>query len=519
MIEHAGRTLDIKVNKFIYCLISVFGVGIIMHGYAFFNMLYNTDSMLIYQNDDEWMFGLGRFMMPVYEKIRGRYYPPAVVGFLALFFIAVSVYLIIKMFKIEDNLIIFMICMIYVSNFLVRNLFEQFMHDADAYMFSLMLATIGVYFWERYKFGFILSIPCFVASIGLYQAYLQVGVTLFILLAIQRLVRNEEYKGVIKRFLLQMTGMLLSIALYYVLARLAQWIKGIASNENMNSIGAAFKGSGLLSILSLVGRMYLDVFKNVFTQTGHWNFVKQLVIAVILIYTIAISISMLRHSAVVKANKIVIALFVLILPAGMECVYIMSNGFFHSLMRFPMYIVFSMCVMISLKYWDRSGIMLKNNVRRVLSILLLFIFLDSFIAAGVQYLHKDFVWQTTLFDMTRIIDRLEQTEGYEPGKPVVFVGDIEKSSLHLYRPDYYEERGSHIHFATSYYRLYERYFRDLLAYPIWILSREEAVEMEKLPEVEEMHSFPHKDCIREINDIFVVKVSDEKLEIYGQPGE
>ncbi len=510
-------------NKFIFTLLCVFGFGLIAHGYAFFNMLYNTDSMLIYQNDDEWMLGLGRFMMPIYEKIRGRYYPPSVVGFLALLFISVSLYLFFEMFEVEDRVVITLICMIFASNFLVRNLFEQFMHDADAYMFSLMLATIGVFAWDRFRYGFAVSFVCFVCSIGLYQAYLQAGITLFILLAIRRLLSDEDNFKVIKCFLSQMLIMLAAISTYYFLAKLAQRVTGVAANNNMNSIGAAFHTDGIGNLIKLIGKMYVDVFYTAFTQSGHLNTLKLFAVVIVLFTALILSGICLRRTDIKKKNKLTIILLFLILPAGMECIYVISNGFFHSLMRFSMYFVFGICIIIIYDFFSKKNNIIKNkifgigkNINKILCILIIFIFVDNVICAGNQYLQKDMIWQSTMFNMTRIIDRLEQTDGYEPGKPVVFIGDMEKAAFNMERPDFYVHRGSHVHFTTSYYRLYERYFQKLLGYPIWILPREDAVAIEQNPETADMPPFPGDGCIKEVDGVFVVKMSDVKLEVYGQ---
>ena len=99
---------------------------------------------------------------------------------------------------------------------------------------------------------------------------------------------------------------------------------------------------------------------------------------------------------------------------------------------------------------------------------------------------------------------------------LLFIGDMEKAAFNMERPDFYVHRGSHVHFTTSYYRLYERYFQKLLGYPIWILPREDAVAIEQNPETADMPPFPGDGCIKEVDGVFVVKMSDVKLEVYGQ---
>ena len=60
---------------------------------------------------------------------------------------------------------------------------------------------------------------------------------------------------------------------------------------------------------------------------------------------------------------------------------------------------------------------------------------DRGIYANQIYLKKDLEYDTTLSVMTRVVDRIEQVEGYIPGEtPVKFLGDIQRSKLAMTRP-------------------------------------------------------------------------------------
>ena len=511
MGKNYGKEEYGNIKEFMYVLVCTIGWGFLIHGYGFFNMIYSMDSMLVYQNDDAFQFGLGRFMVPFYARLRGRYYPPSVIGVLALTYIAVSTYLIIRMFRISDKFLILFICAIMSTNKVVIFLVADFICFMDVQLLSLMLMVIGVYLVRNYKWGLIAFIPLCVVSLGLYQAYFQVGVTLFLSLAIYDLAHNRKAGEVIKNFILQMIAMLAGIVLYMFTMKLVNRYMGMNTSNGANAVGAAFRRRSMNDVVKLATGMYLDFCKNIIDQGGNYKYVKGIAITIILITAFVLFMRYLKSREISKMNIVLILAAFVILPAGMTCVYIGSNGYYHDLMRYSHYIVYSLALAVIYKCSD------KKNLERMVYALLVFFIIDNMVGAGNQYLHKDMIYQTTMFNMTRIIDRLEQTEGYEPGKPVIFAGDIEISSMNYVRDDYFRMSGTHFYSSVTYYRLYERYFQKLLGYPIWILPREDAVEMEKNPEVDKMPVFPAKDSIKEIDGVFVIKVSDVKLEIFGQP--
>ncbi|MCR5233025.1 MAG: glucosyltransferase domain-containing protein [Lachnospiraceae bacterium] len=499
-----------KFKDFIFILLCTWGLGILVHGYRFYNLIYSMDSMLVFQNDDPLQFGLGRFMVPLFAQFRGRYYPPSVIGIVSLTFIAVSVYLITRMFDITNRYLIVAMCAVMATNSLVIALMSDYICFSDIQLCALVLIVTGVYLTRQYKYGWLGFIPLCIMSMGLYQAYLQVGVTLFIALALYDLARNKEARKVIAVFLFQMIVILAAGGLYYLTVNIVNANVGIPIYEDANSIGAAFKFNGLRDVFGLVTNMYRECISSVLDQGGNYRYVKGIIIIAVLLSALILLVKYLYNKRTRKINSILIIIGLIILPAGMTCVYVVSNGYYHILMRYSHYIVYSLAIAVVDRLINRIAI------KRIMYSLLVFVVIDNMVAAGNQYIHKDMIYQSTMFNMTRIIDRLEQTEGYEPGKPVVFAGDIEHAPLNYERDDYYRMTGSHFYTSLCYYSLYERYFQKLLGYPIWVLPRDTALEIERKPEVEMMPVFPAEGCIKQVDDVFVVKISNVKMEVYGQ---
>ena len=70
--------------KFISIITTIF--MFMSHGYVYFNQIFSHDSMkIIYWGD--WLLydtvEIGRYIIPLYLLIRGKYYPPFIIGILS----------------------------------------------------------------------------------------------------------------------------------------------------------------------------------------------------------------------------------------------------------------------------------------------------------------------------------------------------------------------------------------------------------------------------------------------------
>lgn len=93
-------------DKVLICrtLLFTFIIGLIAHGYAFFNGLFSHDSLKVYPDKNEiiWHISLGRFLQEPYRICRGELAAPWLIGLMSLLWISVTAYLIIKLLKIKQ---------------------------------------------------------------------------------------------------------------------------------------------------------------------------------------------------------------------------------------------------------------------------------------------------------------------------------------------------------------------------------------------------------------------------------
>lgn len=161
--------------------------GFAAHGMALFNKYCLHD-------DIPGLFGigatynLGRWFLGVMGSVfsvfsgSGHFSTPLPHGFLSFFCIAISLYLIVNLLDIKRPLLLVCLSGIFVCFPMLAGLFG-YMFTAPYYMIGLMLGVFGVWVILKYRKWYFLIIGalCVACSVGTYQAYLPVYLTIMLL--------------------------------------------------------------------------------------------------------------------------------------------------------------------------------------------------------------------------------------------------------------------------------------------------------------------------------------------------
>ena len=145
----------------------------------------------------------------------------------------------------------------------------------------------------------------------------------------------------------------------------------------------------------------------------------------------------------------------------------------------------------------------------VLPLAVLTLLFDRGIYANQMYLKKDLEYDATLSVMTRVVDRIEQVEGYIPGEtPVKFLGDIQRSKLAMTRPAFAHLgslTGTEENYAITYGDTFWMYLEDVMGYPIKRFRETKNEEQERV--TDDMPCFPDKDSVQMVDGVVFVKLT------------
>ena len=156
------------------------------HGFRFLAPNFSDDSLLISQTENtDWQISLGRFMQPIYWRIRGDIPVPSVIGFLSYFFLACATCVVCSLLGLTRRSSLLMLCMALTGNatFAIAN--SSYISWTDVYMLSFLCCALCVYVTAKYRFGFLGGVLILFAGLGLYQSYLETAIVLFLLVLIR----------------------------------------------------------------------------------------------------------------------------------------------------------------------------------------------------------------------------------------------------------------------------------------------------------------------------------------------
>ena len=499
------KILDKKLLKTIS--IETIILMLIAHGFVYFNIMFSHDSISVfhggYYGDS---IGIGRFLIPVWNYIRGEYYPPYLIGVLSIIiFIAIN-YFVIKIFDIKDKGLILAICGIFTTCVSYTLLNATYINYSDMYAFSILLNVLAIFLMRRKDRISILAILLLFISLGLYQAYIGITIGFSIILLIIDLLNKEEAKKVIKKGIIYVVQIVISLFLYYIAVKLIPRFTHIELETYYNSVSNFGNFGGFKNFIKIILGTYTNFFNTLIVSKTFHRTIVTVINGILLLLFLFIFIKKIITSKLKGSQIILLILLLLVLPFGFNIIYFMSNGIVHELMYYPIFtsFIFILYILQNIK---------NEKIMYFVYFLLLVSISSNIFYANQVYEKKMLEFESTKLVMNRIINRIEEIPEYEPGKtPIFFVGELNKGPIKVKKDKFdYKQVGSFTYYATTYPQTYYRFIYYYLGYPINLYDNDDAVEKtaeyRKNPEVKEMGVFPASDSVKMIDGTIVVKLS------------
>lgn len=507
--KNDGRQFRSNKEKLTFAVIFTAIWGLVAHGYCYFNMSFSHDSMYIFQNDVEWQISIGRFLHPLYFELRGHIFTPWLVGALSLLFIGLAVYFVCRLLNTENKLGMCLISGIMTVNATITLLNATYIHDIDIYALSLLLAVLAVYVCRNCKYGvFTAMLLCFM-SLGLYQSFFQVSIVLFMILAVKDILLEKSFRETFHDGLKAIAMLLGGLVLYYVVLKLVLAATGIQLSNSDNGLANVGKVGGISAVFGMIAdtyRMVIEHFLN--PRIYHCRIIG--VLNVLMALAAAFFIVCIAAAKKIRGKELLLLLALLILmPFGMNIICFISQGAAHDLTVYSFFFAYLLLYVVA-EIWTECGQNRKKIIGCIVPLALAVVIFNSIVFSNQLYLKKDLEFKNTMQTMNRIVDRMEETEGYVLGEtPVVIIGELDDSPMVVPREGFaVSGTGTHFNISLTYYKTYEKYFDYVAGYPVNLLDMSEAQEWMEKNEVQEMPCFPDMGACRMIDGTMVIKVSE-----------
>ena len=494
---------ELKRNAILVLLTTVV-CSFAAHGFLFTNELFSHDSISYFTyatGSFSFYTSIGRFVIPVYELIKGDVAAPWLIGILFILWMTLTSLVVTQLLKIRSTIGMILTSGLLCTNITLTLTGATYIYCMDEYAFALFSAVTAAWFFTRGRWWILPGIAALVLSLAVYQAYFTVAACFCFLVILQRLVRGDRCKTVFLAGIQYLILLAVSFLTYYGVWTLICQSTGIAKRRVEESLLA---GGGLEQIVSLVKDANSEYLRFLFDSSGVLGHLMVLVHALLLVWLVWKLISALLSKTLFWGNKVLLLVLICLIPTAFNSASILLAGSATQLMTFAWELPYLLLV-LCLDPVEKNS---RTAILRIASVVLLCCVLwQHTVYANQVYMKKELDHSATVALASRIIDRIELTEGYIPGEtPVAFVGRLDRNTYLNHGRDEFAELDHTVGLWSDYSATYNlgRYLTDYLNYPlVW----DTETDFSQHEEVQTMPTFPSADGIRMVDGTVIVKLS------------
>lgn len=507
--------------KFISVITTLF--MLMSHGYVYFNQIFSHDSMkIIYWG--EWLMydtvEIGRYMIPLYLLIRGKYYPPFLIGILSIIFMILLIYYLVKIFDIKNKINIALLAGILSTSCTITLLNATYIEYSDMYILSFLLTIISVYLLlkSKIKFRIPLSVLLLIISLGIYQTSLPIFVSLIIIYSIIEIIKKKDLKTTLKSFSINMIFGVIASGIYFGIYKLILKIFNIKPSTCYNSLNEVAKYESIKDMIKMIINQYKTTYDFIIHPSTYYKtlsiIINAILVILVLLFFIVILFNRKNKYSIIK--RLLVITLLVIITFVVNCTYFLSNGVIHQLMIFPMFLLYLIPIIILDKSQDdniKEFDCIKNVTKKAykyIAVGFALLIVSSIIYSNQVYQKKQMEFESTKLTMNRIVQNIENIEGYEIDKtPIVFIGYLSDGPLSFEKSDLdYESVGLQGKYSLTYYLNYKQFLNNYMGYPVKVLSEDKSKEFSEKEEVKNMKPFPSKESYKIVDNVLVIKLSN-----------
>ncbi len=464
----------------------------------------------------------GRWFLTVACGISSYFTLPWLIGILGLFYLGLAAAALCELLEVRKTWAA-ALCGALLSVFPAMASTFAYMFTMDGYMMALLLAVLAVLLVKKYRFGFLPGALCLALSMGIYQAYLPFAMILSVF-SIWMLLPGKAPEGaggnkaawfqekIVPALRYLYMGILGAISYYAILQvmlkiqgkQLAdyQGIEGVTSGAAAEiGLGGALKGMYTDFVaFSLKGNV---LFQNAFSLGA-------LVLLAVLVLAAAFVLLGRRKFRKKPLILTLIALSAAALPAMTNIILLLSPSVnYHLLMRYQwvLYLIGAVALISSCDFRGKAGVWAEWAGLAAASVLVF----CYCITDNIAYANLQKKYEKTYAYCIRLLDRIEQTEGYYPGIPIAMIGVVGEEQFPVtdltlsVTSGMIGMSGDSLLYKGENYR---EFIRHYLGATLNILPAEAMGEMYYSEEYMSMDSFPGPDSIRIIDGIMYIKTEN-----------
>lgn len=402
------------------------------------------------------------------------------------------------------------VCGVFSTAISVTLLYATYYDKTDVYTCAMFLAFLGVYAVRRccrLWLGLLLCGGCLCLSMGLYQGYIEFAIGLFLLCLLRDCLTKElPWADYLRRGFTAVAGLLLGGVLYAVSMKEVLAYKHLELIDSYNGLQQMGR-SGPAVWLSRLPGAYKQVFTTLLGYDVWNNRGMRLATALCLLLALVCLVLALRR----KPRRVLAqtAILLVLLPLGLNVVFLLSEQAPTLLMLYPVYLVYALVLLLTGLEPDT----IPRSAAWLACLLCAFITVQNVIYANGAYTYRKLVYENTRAQVYTIMAKVEDLPGYVEGEtPVVFSGDFTDSNF-TYHNDLlrlYEEGDTGLSgSAITYDGTIKWWFGNIMGSSAKVVNTQAELDVwAENPAVQAMPSYPASGCIAMVDGAAVIKLSD-----------
>ena len=496
-------------TAFFCCLVS----GYLIHLYAFTNLIPNSDGLSrVY--DLQQMTVSGRWFLHYASALNDFTQMPAVIGLLSLLFLGLAAALAVDLLAIRSRVLGGLAGAV-MAAFPCMGYTFLYLFTASAYCLAILLAVLSVWLARRGRAGWALGVAALALSMGTYQAYAAVAISLALLAVFREVLDpRADFHGTLRLGLRLVTYLAAGAALYYIILRVFLAVKGL---ELLSYLGMDAASSGYP--FSQLPGLLIDTYKQViafFFLPGSANGFATLPFVLLNLLALGMGLGavwavfagrgLLREKWRVLGGLALLAL----LPLGMNFMQVLSPWSAPTpLMKYSFVSVY-LLVLLVLDRADSLGELGKPYALLPAAAVWCALLLFCLTTNNLLYTASAQAHRATESYATRLLTRIESCEGYEPGMEIALVGAVPAEQIVSDIPSYaqVDHYSVPLNSVLPLNKHLYYYLSDWLNFPVDELSEETMLAISGDPEFQAMPLYPAQGSVRVLDGRVVVRLAE-----------
>jgi hypothetical protein len=502
------------------CFITGVVIGWITHFFMLTNKLPNWDDVNCFSNPGSGDF-LGRWFLKYIHKIGTSYSIPAVHGFLMIVILSLAACLVLEILNLKSTTAAVLVPMLMVT-FPSVACTMTFMFMSHTSAIAIFMICLAILLLRKYRWGFVPCIVLLICSLGTYQSYISIAITLMLLGMIVDLLEDKDVWKTFKHAILCVVVLLVSAYVYMGLSHL---IYPDMANEHY--AGVSEMGQiAIADMPKLIGRCYKRFLEFFIWKPFDFMYkIMQVMNICTSILAVVLGIYLIVAKKIYQKiyNFILLCVIAFFVPLAAAFVYFMAPEADYSMLMLYSYVLIYVAVVM---LWEKAsamwaiGIEKKTWIYKAVTIAVVTVMCIScysdYLLTNRAYMRMYLSYERVTSYFNRILTRVEEMDGYQNGDNVMILGEFNykdnpspiETVDRLDTESLRSMDGVALEKGLFTLVVINNFIRTYLGFDMMGSTYSQKAEMMNSQEYIDMPIYPSEGSIKKIGDAWVVKLCD-----------